>query len=147
MGRGRYRHETVKSNFSEILGAWVRQHPVGRVFTETMFRLDEHSSPIPDVSLVGNARLSPGLEGYIEGAPDLAVEVVSSETAAALETKVNLYLAHGAMVVWVAFPEQRIVRAYDASGASRKLEPHHRLEASDLLPGFSCPVAEFFAGI
>jgi Uma2 family endonuclease len=147
VGRGGYLHEKVKSNLIRILNAWVLQHRTAEVFSETMFRLDEHNSPIPDVSLVLSHRLVPGFEGHLAGAPDLAVEVVSSEAASDLERKISLYLAHGSRAVWVAFPRQRLVRVYDATGASRKLSSEDRLEAPELLPGFSVPVATVFEGV
>lgn len=147
MGRGGYPHELVKSNIFGLLQIWQAQNPIGRVFVETMFRLDAHTSPIPDVSFVLNSRLVPGMKGHITGAPDLAVEVVSSETATQLERKVNLYLAHGSQAVWVAYPEHSIVRAYDATGLSRRLGLSDRLEAPELLPAFNAPIAAVFEGL
>jgi Uma2 family endonuclease len=46
-----------------------------------------------------------GIADLLRGAPDLAVEVVSSETAARLRTKIGLYLKNGSKAVWVVFPE------------------------------------------
>ena len=147
MGRGGYKHERVKANIGRILNAWLTQHPIGVLFSETMFRLDQHNSPIPDVSFVLQHRVAPGLEGHIQGAPDLAIEVVSSEAASTLERKIDLYLAHGSRAVWVAFPKQRLVRAYDATGASRKLAAEDTLQAPEVLPGFSAPLSAIFEGI
>ena len=147
MGRGGYAHEKVKANFGRILNAWLAHNPSGEVFTETMFRLDEHNSPITDVSLVLKHRLVPGAEGPLTGAPDLAIEVVSSETASDLESKIDLYLAHGSQCVLAAYPKRRVLRVYDASGFSRKLEQHQVLEGLELLPGFSIPVLAIFEGV
>ncbi len=147
MGRGGYKHERVKANLLALLIAWVRVHPIGTVFSETMFRPDQHNSPIPDVSFVLQTRLSPDLEGHLQGAPDLAIEVVSSESASTLEKKIDLYLAHGSKAVWVAFPKQRLLRAYDATGASRKLAAEDTLQAPELLPGFSVSIGAIFEGI
>ncbi|MCS6951698.1 MAG: hypothetical protein RMK57_04105 [Bryobacterales bacterium] len=44
------------------------------------------------------------------------------------------------------YPEQRTVRVFDPSGASRLLRAQERLEV-DWLPGFSVCVAEFFEGL
>ena len=81
-----------------------------------------------------------------QGAPDLAIEVVSSETAARLEEKIELYLAHGSKSVWVVFPETRIVRVFDVDGQSKKFEPGQRLE-DPAWPGFQAPVSAIFEGI
>ena len=142
-----YPHEKTKANLSRILITWANINPIGQVFCETGFRLDEHNAPIPDVSLVLNHRLVPGTEGPLSGAPDLAIEVVSSETASHLETKIDLYLAHGSKAVLVAYPKQRVLRVFDASGLARKLECHQILEGIELLPGFTVPVAAVFEGV
>jgi Uma2 family endonuclease len=83
----------------------------------------------------------------LHGAPEIAIEVVSSETAARLEEKVGLYLAHGGKSVWVAFPQQRAVRIFDAAGLSKKFEQNQMLEDPNILPGFSTPVSAIFEGI
>ena len=61
-----------------------------------MYQLDERNCLIPDISLLSSGRIVPGRQEVFQGAPELAIEVVSSETAARLENKIELYLAHGA---------------------------------------------------
>lgn len=147
MGRGGIAHEWIKSNLIEILAAWVSQNQSMKLLSETTFQLDEHSSPMPDVSVLSRSRKVAGASGFFQGAPELAVEVVSSESAARLESKVALYLAHGAKSVWVVFPELRLVRIFDASGGSRKFEENQTLEDPSVLPGFQVPVSAIFEGI
>jgi len=147
MGRGGYAHEIAKANLIEILVAWAIRHRIGKVLSETTFRLDAHNSPIPDVSFVLAARLKPGTEGLIQGAPELAIEVVSSESAAHLEKKIELYLAHGGKAVWTVYPLQRVMWVYDAKGFARKLEADQAIEDAALLPGFSAPVSAIFDGV
>jgi Uma2 family endonuclease len=147
MGYGGYPHEIAKSNLIQILAVWLATHRIGRLCSETMFRLDNYNSPIPDVSVVSLARVTPGKTGHFQGAPEIAIEVVSSETAATLEKKIDLYLANGSQSVWVVFPQQRVVRIFDATGLSRKFEQHQTLEDPSALPGFSTPVSAIFEGI
>ena len=142
-----YAHEIVKSNFIQMLSVWRASNPIGRVFSETGFQLDEHNSPIPDVSFVRNERLSPDIQGLIQGAPDVAIEVVSSETAAQLERKISLYLAQGSKLVLAAFPQERAIRVHLPDGTARRLVSGSTLEAPDVLPGFSSPVDAFFEGV
>jgi Uma2 family endonuclease len=147
MGHGKARHEIVKANLLRILVAWLLQNPVGQLFAETIFELDDHNSLMPDLSVVFPGHVSPGTSDWFHGAPEIAIEVVSSETAARLEEKVNLYLAHGSKSVWVIFPQHRVVRTFDASGLSRKFEQNQILEDPNVLPGFSTPVSAIFEGI
>jgi len=146
MGYGKARHEIVKKNLIRILILWLVQHEAGELFAETMFQLDEYNSFIPDLSVIPAGRVSPGSEDWIQGAPEIAIEVVSSETALALERKIDLYLAHGAKSVWAVFPEYRVVRIFDAAGGSAKFEQHQTLQDPSL-PGLSIPVSNIFEGI
>lgn len=146
MGRGKIPHEVVKKNLNKILVVWLAQHPIAELFPETMYQLDEYNSLIPDLGVVFPGRLSPGSTGWIQAAPELAIEVVSSEPAARLEEKLELYFAHGSQSVWVVYPKQRVIRIFDASGQSRKFELTHTL-MDPLLPGFSAPVSAIFEGI
>jgi len=146
MSFGKLRHEIVKKNLIRILVVWLSQNPIGEVFAETMFQLDEFNSFIPDLSVVFPSRIDLSTD-WIHGAPEIAVEVVSSETAATLERKIDLYLAHGSKSVWVVFPEYRRIRIFDAAGGSKRFEQHQILEDPTVLPGFSTPVSAIFEGI
>ena len=77
----------------------------------------------------------------------MAVEVVSSESAAFLERKIGLYLATGSHAVWVAYPESRTLRTHHADGVGRLWKEDEYLEEPSLLPGFRVLVSEFFQGI
>jgi len=132
---------------SKILVIWLARNRVGRLFAETMFQLDDYNTLIPDLSVVFPGHVAPGTTDWLHGAPEIAIEVVSSETAARLEQKIDLYLAHGSKSVWVAFPQRRVVRIFDAAGQSRKFEQNQALEDPTVLPGFSTPVSAIFEGI
>ncbi len=147
MGRGGFPHEMVKSNLIEILGTWVRSNRVGRVFSETMFRLDENDSLQPNVSLLLKHRIVPGTQGLFRGAPDLAIEIVSSETAAYLLAKIELYLKHGSKTVWVFYPDQQQVHLYRKGGQIARLTADQVLEDCEVLPGFTVQVGEVFEGL
>jgi Uma2 family endonuclease len=147
MSYGKVRHEVTKKNLNKILVGWLLQHPLAELFVETGFQLDEHNGLIPDLSVVFPGRIQPESEGVPQGAPEVAIEVVSSESAARLEDKIERYLAHGAKSVWTVFPQQKVVRIFDASGGSTKFEPGQTLEDSAVLPGFSVPVAAIFEGL
>ena len=136
----------VKSNLLRILVLWLAQNRMAEVFAETMFQLGENSSLIPDVSVVFSSRMS-SANDWLQGAPEIAIEVVSSETAARLEQKIDLYLAHGAKSVWAVFPEHRVVRISDACGQSTKFQHNQTLDHPAALPGFSTPVTAIFEGI
>lgn len=83
-------------------------------------------------------------EGYLETIPKLVVEIRSkNDTLPELESKVAEYLAAGVVEVWVLDPEDKSIAKHRADGV-RLLDETGVLEF-ELLPGFSVPVARFFA--
>jgi Uma2 family endonuclease len=144
-GRG---HELVKANFIEHLVTYNQQHRIGKVFSETMYEIRASEGRTPDVSFLLAHRLTTGdLNKLFEGSPELAVEVVSSETAEFLERKITLYLETGSQAVWVAYPKHRTLWTHHADGISRVLKENQYLEEPQLLPGFRVLVADFFEEI
>jgi Uma2 family endonuclease len=140
-------HEVTKSNVNRVLTAWSLQNPALRVFIETAYQLDDRTCLIPDISLLASARIVPGSAGVFHGPPELAIEVVSSEKAAHLETKIELYLAHGSKSVWVAYPQRRIVRIFDPVGGAKRFEHDEPIVDPAVLPGFSIPTSAIFEGV
>ena len=103
---------------------------------------------IPDVSFVSWERVPErGVpEGFWPGAPDLAVEVVSSnDRAEDVRDKVREYLASGTRLVWVLWPKHQSVTIYAAGGATRDLGLDAEQDGGDVLAGFRTPVADLFA--
>ncbi len=142
-----FTHEEVKKNLNKILMVFLLQHPALELYVETMFKLDEYNSLMPDLSAVAPARkrtTKPG--GHFLGAPDLAIEVVSSESAERLEQKVDLYVAHNSRSVWTVYPGQRLVRVFNAKKQAITFEQNQVLE-DPILPGFQTPVAAIFEGL
>ncbi|MBI3697587.1 MAG: Uma2 family endonuclease [Acidobacteria bacterium] len=147
MGNAWSLHELVKSNINQLLVLFAAPIGIGRVFSETMYQLRPSEARIPDVSFLLAHRVKPEDPHQLyQGAPDLAIEVVSSETASELEQKVNRYLETGSRTVWVVYPESRTVWIHRATG-SQHLKEDQGLEEPDLLPGFRVAVSQIFEGI
>jgi len=142
------RHGAVSARVARILGQFVDENRLGVVFTsEAGFRLAPDTVRAPDVSFVAAARLQPeGIpEGFFPGAPDLAIEVVSPDDSAGdLAKKIQEYLAAGATLVWVLYPNIRQLHSYTASSAVRVLGASETLTGEEMLPGFSVRVADYF---
>jgi Uma2 family endonuclease len=109
--------------------------------------VNDHNALMPDLSVLFPGRFSAGSTGWIQGAPELAIEVVSSEPAARLEKKVRLYLAHGGKSVWAVYPEEREVRVYDRTRVSKIFADSEPLTDPAVLPGFSIPTSAIFEGV
>jgi Uma2 family endonuclease len=147
MSNSGYLHERTKANAADLLRAYIAENRIGVVFSESMYTLGKGEGRIPDVSLVLNRRLPPADSlKPLEGAPELAFEVVSSETAASMERKINLYLATGCRAVWIAYPLERTFWIHRATNHIQLREGHF-VEEPDLLPGFRVAVERFFDGV
>lgn len=104
----------------------------------------------PDVAVVLAGRpeaVAPGW-GYVEGPPDLAVEVRSQhDSPAALREKGLMWIARGCRLVWLADPHDRTLTVLAAGQEPLVLTTGDTLDGGDLIPGLSVPVAEIFAGL
>jgi Uma2 family endonuclease len=102
---------------------------------------------MPDTAFVAAGRLpddrSP--EGYIKVAPDIAVEVISpNETYEEVEAKVAEYRSAGVKLTWVISPKSKTVLIRRLDGTCAEVNEAGTLSGEDVLPGFTCTVAELF---
>jgi Uma2 family endonuclease len=79
------------------------------VLMEAGFRIGPRTYLQPDLAVLPKeVVLTADLEGYLEPAPALAIEIASgANTAAAIDQKVKLYLDHGAEEVWIVYPKTK----------------------------------------
>jgi Uma2 family endonuclease len=83
--------------------------------------------------------------GFVPVAPDLVVEVVSpGDTASEVQEKATLWMEAGVRLVWVVHPRQRQVVAYRTLKDVRVLTAADSLDGGDVLPGFTCLMADLF---
>ena len=81
-------------------------------------KADPDSWLVPDVSVPHPGQPS---SDYFEGAPMLAVEVVSeSNSAEQLDRKIAIYLGSGAREVWVVYPATRSLWQYRKDGTAQR---------------------------
>lgn len=146
MGCANSGHEIVKARLIRRLVVHVESHPGYQVFSESMVILGPDGALIPDVMLLRDERVrATNPDQRFQGAPDLAVKVVSSESASDLQDKIRAYLRHGSTAVWIVYPKQRIIHTYAPGGRSQMLDESKALEDVELLPGFQLPIAHLFA--
>jgi Uma2 family endonuclease len=140
------RHNWVRDNVARLIGNFVEERKLGRVFLETGYQLTPETVRIPDVSFVPADRMREiDLDKRIQGAPVLAIEVVSpTDLAEELRQKVEQYLAAGGKAVWVFYPKSREVQVFRADGGSFVRHEHETLQEPDLLPGFSLDLRAVF---
>ncbi|MBW4564664.1 MAG: Uma2 family endonuclease [Mojavia pulchra JT2-VF2] len=119
---------------------------------EPTVRLDLDNEPQPDVVLLitpeagGQARLSD--DDYIEGAPELIVEIAASSVAIDLHAKKQAYRRNGVKeyIVWQVL-EQKLSWFYLEQGEYLELVPDDRgILRSRVFPGLWLGVSELLVG-
>jgi Uma2 family endonuclease len=144
-------HGTIAGNLARLLGEHATQHDLGVIcVSETGFTLHHNPDTVraPDVAFVSKERvLAQGKpEKFWDGAPDVAVEVVSpNDRFDDVWEKVQEYLAAGVRLVWVALPRSKSIIVYHPDGEVKILREGDELHGEDVLPGFVCPVRHIFA--
>ena len=140
------RHNWVRDKIARLMGNFVEERNLGKVFLETGYQLSPETVRIPDVSFVPSDRMRGiDLDRRMQGAPGLAIEVVSpTDLAEGLTQKVKQYLAAGAKAVWVFCPKTREVQIFRSDGGSFFRRDHETLEDPDILPGFALDLKSVF---
>jgi Uma2 family endonuclease len=145
-----YGHGVLVGNLTGPLEQYVRAHHLGQICgAETGFRLARAPDTVraPDIAFIRRARQGPEPlpEGFYEGPPDLAVEVLSpSDTVFEVEEKIAEWLRAGCSVVWVINAKRRSVSLHRSGGRVQVLTEADTLDGGELLPGFTLPVAQVF---
>jgi Uma2 family endonuclease len=140
-----YRHGRIAIRLARRLDQHAADHQLGDVLdSSTGFRLPGGNVRSPDVSFVAAGRV-PGRApaGFFDGAPDLAVEILSpDDNARDVLDKVGEYLKAGTRLVWVIDPDQRTAAIYRSLTDVQRLTEADSLTGENLLLGFSCKLAE-----
>ena len=150
MGNSGAKHGNVCSTLMILLGGYVRLQRLGAMFdSSTAFKMQNGNKSSPDISFVAKERLQ-GLselpDGFLEGAPDLAVEVLSpGNTVEEIHDKLVEYFENGTRLAWVIHPKENYLLVYrSAQEPDRLLKSSDCLEGEEIVPGFSLPIAELF---
>lgn len=141
-------HGAVTMNLTGFLFNYVKANNLGVMrAAETGFKLESNPDTVlaPDIAFIAHDRVGPRVvSGYREGAPDLAVEVMSQwDSRSKAARKAALWLDLGAKSVWIVNPRQRTVEVNRADGYKRLFHETDEL-IDDTVPGFRVAVSEIF---
>jgi Uma2 family endonuclease len=141
-------HSRIASKVFKAIQALLAKSAFGEALVEACYVLSRDPLTVrqPDVSVLSTERIqSTAPDDYFEGAPELAVEVVSpSDSAEDLEIKVEQYLQSGAKQVWVLYPKTKRLHLFRPGNQLRVLDETKTLDAAEFFPGFSIKVADLF---
>ena len=77
--------------------------------------------------------------------PDIAVEIKSpTDTIAEMREKAAYYRQKGSRLVWLIYPEKRLVEVYQENADIEILTLEDSLDGKAVLPNFSLPIQKLF---
>ena len=142
-------HGETAANISYLVGQFVRPKRIGKIYgAETGFLVARNPDTVraPDFAYIHTRRLPPpGIPFWGRVMPDIVAEVVSSgDRIKEIDRKVKMWLAAGVPLIWVAWPQVRMLQVYEPPAPVQELDDTATLTGGAVLPGFSVPVAEIF---
>ena len=142
------RHEEIVAELIALLLTYVKANGLGRVFggSGVWTERDPDTVRAPDVQFFDLQRLPLGIAQpvYAQVAPNLAVEIQSpNDSRRKLHDKAIMWLNAGVQLVWVVLPERRSVDVYRPEQPAQTVTDADSLGGEDVLPGFSCSIADF----
>lgn len=145
-------HQRLSHRLNQILSDFVIKNNLGEVmYAPIDVVLTESNKPQPDILYISKERLKIIKEKYIDGAPDLIVEILSPSTISRDRVeKSRLYYTHGVQEYWLVDPDAEIVEVFTPgeknwylSGAYSKEE----ILLSQLLTGLEINLKDIFKGL
>jgi Uma2 family endonuclease len=139
------------SNISGLIITYINmylfQNDIGRTSTEAGGYMVFGERYAPDVAFISYEK-QPELpkQGYCPSPPNLAVEVISSDSKSEneqLTIKLGNYLAAGT-VVWIVRPEKKTAEVYQPGKPVITLHEKDALDGGDVLPGLSINLKDIF---
>ncbi len=140
------KHDIIVIWLGRLIGPYADDHGM-LTASQAGYRMASGNLRVPDFAFTRYDRFpnSEVPDGFIEFAPDLAVEIISpSEEPGDMARKVGEYFASGSKQVWHMFPETKTVTVFRAPLESVTYQPEDELDLSDILPGFRSRVSGLF---
>jgi Uma2 family endonuclease len=144
----RTKHQRALRQLMERLERFVTANQLGEVFFAPLdVKFSMHSVVQPDLFFVRRERVEIVTDDYVDGAPDLIVEVLSpSNRMQDLVRKAALYADHGVAEYWIVDPEsEKIGVNVWRDGQYVAASTEDGIARSVVLPGLELSSNEIFA--
>jgi Uma2 family endonuclease len=144
-------HQRISRRIELALANYLEAHPIGEIFYAPIdVILSDFDVLEPDLLIVLNEHREI-LKTWVEGTPDLVVEILSSTTANRDRgLKLKAYARHGVTEYWIVDPDQRAIEVYRL-GRERYRAPQVFRDpqslTSSMLPNFSLSLADVFKSL
>jgi len=144
-------HGRIAARLTAPLVNFVWDNNLGEVFTnDTGFQLTSNPDTVlgADISFISKERLEERgeIQGYWQGPPDLAVEVLSpGNRPGKVNKKISRWFSFGTKQVWIIDPKHSTVTVYRSPFDTITFSGSENLEADDILPGFRISLNRIFS--
>ncbi|CAN5816527.1 Uma2 family endonuclease [soil metagenome] len=140
-------HGAIQATLISSLRHVVMHANLGRVYGESGYVLQHNPDVVlaPDISFIAGVRVPADQTGYLDLAPDLAIEIVSpSKSPGEIEQRLAIYLRTGVRSIWIVYPRDRQVVVHAPGNAPSFFKATDELTGGEVVPGLSFPVSELF---
>jgi Uma2 family endonuclease len=146
------KHQDTCGNFHYVLKAWSIKTGIGYAVIGAGVIFGDNDEVIPDVIWMSREKYAALIDdtGHFRGAPDLAIEVLSTGTdneRRDREVKLKLYSSRGVLEYWIADWRAKQIQVYRRENGVLKLAMtlfESDTLTSPLLPDFSCLISQIF---
>ncbi|MBI4649280.1 MAG: Uma2 family endonuclease [Bacteroidia bacterium] len=142
-------HQLIIMNLVKLIGLFVWPDKKGTLLVApTDVYFDDENTVQPDILFISKERKHIIKEKFIEGAPDLVIEVVSQSTFQrdTIEKK-HLYERFGVKEYWLVFPEENRIEVFvlnqNRFGDANTVKQHGKVQ-SIVLQGIDIAVNRIF---
>ncbi len=145
-------HGFIAMKLGHLLLSALEKVGAGRVMgTDSGVRIEREPDTIlaPDIGYYAFDRLphDSDVSRITDVVPDIVAEVVSpSDTSREVAGKAAMWINAGVRLVWVVWPETKMIEVYRPGQPTVTLRETDTLTGMDVLPQFSTPVGDVFAG-
>ena len=143
-------HGILVANITCPLGIYVDEHDLGATYgagVGCILTTNPDTVRAPDGAFLSRQRDLEIVdkEGYLPGAPDLAIEVIDyGEDPLEVREKIETWLRHGSKMVIAVNVEPESVTVYRSPTEMRQLGLDDVIDGEEVVPGWRLPVRELF---
>lgn len=140
------RHQLVTMRLASAVHQHVTAHGRGQAIPSPVdVVLSENTVVQPDIVYVSPAREHVITPANVQGAPDLLIEVLSSDRNYDEHVKYKLYEQAGVLEYWIIDPENESAKVFRRAGNRCAPVPVTDTITTPLLPDFRLRIAELFS--
>jgi len=138
------KHQLVVTELLTELGTHCQSHALGWVVSYVGTVLGEYTIAMPDLLFIGKDRASI-ISDYVQGAPDLIIEVLDTDRDYDERVKYQIYELAGVPEYWIIDPKSETAKVFRHAGGRFAAVEVGNVITTPLLPEFELRIADPFA--